>query len=156
MALTSFAMKFLAFTNGHANVTVMGVCMCLKNAAMYLYMSFNANYYLDCGEYGYYTTGVDNRTMAVTVMNWPSKIGFAFGGSLVGLAIAWAGYQAPAGGGVGTFASMDRFMTVIGLIPGLLALTGAVGIALLFKLTDEQAAMYAKANLEREQTQAGK
>ena len=42
-------------------------------------------------------------------------------------------------------------MTVIGLIPGLLALAGAVGIALFFKLTDAQAAMYAKANLEREE-----
>ena len=154
VALASFAMKFLAFADGRANIPVMGVCMCLKNAAMYLYMSFNANYYLDCGEYGYFTTGVDNRTMAVTVMNWPSKIGFAFGGSLVGLAIAWAGYQAPAGGGVGAFASMDRFMTVIGLIPGLLALAGAVGIALFFKLTDAQAAMYARANLEREQAAA--
>ena len=154
VALASFAMKFLAFTNGQANILVMGVCMCLKNAAMYLYMSFNANYYLDCGEYGYFTTGVDNRTMAVTVMNWPSKIGFAFGGSLVGLAIAWAGYQTPAGGGVGSFASMDRFMTVIGVIPGLLALAGAVGIAVLFKLTDQQAAMYAQANLEREQAAA--
>ena len=151
VAIVSFVIKFYAFRNGQANVTLMGVCMCLKNAALYLYMSFMVNYYLDCGEYGYYTTGVDNRTMAVTVMNWPTKIGFAFGGSLVGYSIAWAGYQAPVGEGVGTFASMERFMTVIGLIPGVMALIGAIGIALFFKLTDEQAAMYAKANLAREQ-----
>ena len=154
-ALMGFAIKYLAFSDGHANIVVMGICMCMKSVAMYLYAAFNAIYWLDCGEYGYYTTGVDNRTMAVTVMNWPTKIGFAFGGSLVGYAIAWAGYQAPSGGNLGSFASMDRFMSVIGLIPGVLTLVGAVGILLFFKITDEQAAEYARANLERERAAKG-
>ena len=35
-----------------------------------------------------------------------------------------------------------------------LALTGAVGIAVFFKLTDAQAAMYARANLDREEAAA--
>ncbi len=150
-ALMGFSIKFLAFRGGQANIVVMGVCTCMKSVAMYLYSACNAIYWLDCGEYGYYTTGVDNRTMAVTVMNWPTKIGFAFGGSLVGYAIAWAGYQAPSGGNMGSFASMDRFMSVIGLIPGILTIVASIGIFLFFRLTDEQAAEYARANLEREQ-----
>ena len=137
--------------DGSANIPVVIVAMCLAQSAMYIYSVFLANYYLDCGEYGYYATGVDNRTMAVTVMNWPTKIGFALGGSLVGYLIAWAGYAAPtAPGGLPTFASMEKFMMVIGLIPGICMAVGAVVILLLYKLTDEQAAEYAKANAERE------
>ena len=136
---------------GSANITVVIVAMCLAQSAMYLYSVFLANYYLDCGEYGYYATGVDNRTMAVTVMNWPTKIGFALGGSLVGYLIAWAGYEAPAAaGGLPTFASMEKFMMVIGLIPGICMAIGAVIIFLFYKLSDEEAAKYAKENAERE------
>ena len=136
--------------DGTANITIVIIAMCLAQSAMYFYSVFLANYYLDCGEYGYYTTGVDNRTMAVTVMNWPTKIGFALGGSLVGYLIAWAGYQAPATpGALPTFASMSKFMMVIGLIPGICMAVGAVIILLLYKLTDEQAAEYAKANAEK-------
>ena len=136
--------------DGTANITIVIIAMCLAQSAMYFYSVFLANYYLDCGEYGYYTSGVDNRTMAVTVMNWPTKIGFALGGSLVGYLIAWAGYQAPAApGALPTFASMSKFMMVIGLIPGICMAVGAVIILLLYKLTDEQAAEYAKANAEK-------
>ena len=151
VALAGFAIRFLAFTNGQANLVVMAICMCFKQMSMYLYMVFMANYWLDCGEYGYYTSGIDNRTMAVTVMNWPTKIGMALGGSLVGYGLAWAGYHAPTEGNLGTFDSMRRFMDVIGLIPAVCAAIGAVGILLLYKLTDAQAAEYAKANVEREQ-----
>ena len=153
VALAGVIIKFFAFNaaTGEANIMVMTVCMCLIQAAMYLYMGFMAVYYLDCGEYGYYKTGIDNRTMAVTVMNWPTKIGFMLGGSMVGWMIAWAGYQAPqAADQVGTFASMDKFMTTMGLIPAILAAVGALGILLFYKLDDKTAAEYAKANVERE------
>ena len=153
VAVAGVIIKFFAFNaaTGDANIMVMTVCMCLIQAAMYLYMGFMAVYYLDCGEYGYYKTGIDNRTMAVTVMNWPTKIGFMLGGSMVGWMIAWAGYQAPqAADQVGTFASMDKFMTTMGLIPAILAAVGALGILLFYKLDDKTAAEYAKANVERE------
>lgn len=135
---------------GEANMVAMIVGMCLCEAARYLYMVFMANYYLDCGEYGYYTTGIDNRTMAVTVMNWPTKIGFALGGSLVGFSIAWAGYVAPVGTAAPYFQYMDRFMMALGLIPAIFAIVGTVLVAVLYKLTDKEAARYAQANAERE------
>jgi Na+/melibiose symporter-like transporter len=151
VAIAGLIIKFGCFAGGKANIVLMTVCMCLWQAALYLYMGFMAVLYLDCGEYGYYKTGVDNRTMAVTVMNWPTKIGFMLGGSMVGWMIAWAGYQAPqAADQVGTFASMDKFMTTMGLIPAILAAVGALGILLFYKLDDKTAAEYAKANVERE------
>lgn len=135
---------------GQANLIAMTVGMCLCESARYLYMVFMANYYLDCGEYGYYTTGIDNRTMAVTVMNWPTKIGFALGGSLVGFSISWAGYVAPVGTAAPYFQYMDRFMMVLGLIPAICVVVATVIILVLYKLTDKEAAHYAKANAERE------
>ena len=116
-------------------------------------MVFTANYWLDCGEYGYYTTGVDNRTMATTVMNWPTKISMALGGSLSAFALSWIGYNPPDGtpGNMGSFDHMERYMMCIGLIPAICIAISVVLIVLFYKLTDEQAAMYAKANVEREE-----
>ena len=113
-------------------------------------LHLQAVYWLDCGEYGYYKSGIDNRTMAVTVMNWPTKIGFMLGGSMVGWMIAWAGYQTPSGGNMGSFDYMDRFMTTMGLVPAIMAGIAAVCIFLFYKLDDKTAAEYARANVERE------
>ena len=150
VAVTGLIIKFFCFRNGVANITLMTICMCLWQAALYLYMGFMAVLYLDCGEYGYYKSGIDNRTMAVTVMNWPTKIGFMLGGSMVGWMIAWAGYQTPSGGNMGSFDYMDRFMTTMGLVPAIMAGIAAVCIFLFYKLDDKTAAEYAKANVERE------
>ena len=136
--------------DGSANLIAMAVAMCVKQAANYFYMVFTANYWLDCGEYGYATTGVDNRTMAVTVMNWPTKISMALGGSLVGYAIAWAGYNPPVDGSAPSFTHMSRFMSVIGLLPTIVLAIGIVIIFLFYKMTDEEAVKYAKMNAERE------
>ena len=150
IAAAGFAVKFFAFTGGQANIPLMTVCMCLWQAAVNLYMAFQAVYWLDCGEYGYTKTGVDSRAMAVSVMNWPNKLGFMLGGSLVGWLLAWAGYTAPSSGSAGSFASMDRFMSALGLIPGALAALAAVGVLLFYRLTDEKAAECARANAQRE------
>ncbi|MBQ0133546.1 MAG: MFS transporter [Clostridiales bacterium] len=136
--------------DGSANLIAMATGMCLKQVSLYLYSVFMAIYWLDCGEYGYATTGIDNRTMAVTVMNWPTKISMALGGSLVGYGIAWAGYNPPAAGAAPSFTHMSRFMLIIGWIPVIFTVVGVVIIALLYKLSDEEAAKYAKMNVERE------
>ena len=153
-AILSLATKLFAFTNGEPRLMVMAVIMCLRQASGYLSMIFMANYWLDCGEYGYYKTGVDNRTMAVTVMNWPTKISRAGGGALVGYGLAWAGYHAPSAGNLGSFDHMNRFMDIMGTFPAILSLLAFVIILFFYKLTDEQAAMYAKANAEREAAEA--
>ena len=53
-------------------------------------------------------------------------------------------------GAAAYFESMDKFLMVWGLFPAVLMVIGAVIIMLGYKLTDEQAAMYARANAERE------
>jgi Na+/melibiose symporter-like transporter len=58
-AILSLATKLFAFTNGEPRLMVMAVIMCLRQASGYLSMIFMANYWLDCGEYGYYQTGVE-------------------------------------------------------------------------------------------------
>jgi len=136
--------------DGSANLIAMATGMCLKQMSMYLYSVFMAIYWLDCGEYGYATTGVDNRTMAVTCMNWPTKISMALGGSLVGYGIAWAGYNPPANGSAPSFTYMNRFMLIIGWGPVVFTAVATVIIVLLYKLSDEEAARYAKENAERE------
>ena len=80
----------------------------------------------------------------------------ALGGSLASFGLAWAGYKAPAvAGAAGTFESMDKFMTVMSLAPGITATIAVVIIILFYKLSDKQAAEYAKANVEREAAAKG-
>ena len=149
-AVGALIIYFFAYRNGEANVWIMTFGMCFIQAGTYLFMSFGVNYWLDCGEYGYYTTGKDMRGIASAVMNIPTKIGMAVGGTLVGYLVAWSGYTIPAGQTVGYFEHMDRFMMTLALFPAITAIVSGVLTQILYKLTDEQAAMYAKANAERE------
>ncbi len=130
------------------NVWFMIICMCLAMSGTYIYKSFGVNYYLDCGEYGYYKTGVDNRTIAAAVMNIPTKVGFAIGGALTGYGLAWVGYTGPDVAVTSAFVS--RYMVLLGLVPAVLMGTSAVLALVCYKLTDQEAAFYARANAERE------
>ena len=129
------------------------VFMCTAQGAQYIYTSLRTNYFLDCGEYGYYTTGQDNRTMAVSIMNLPTKIGFAIGGSLVGYGLAWAGYEANM---VVTETFVTRYMMVLGLFPAIFMLIAAALSVFGYKLTDAEAKKYAEANEAREKEMAAK
>jgi hypothetical protein len=82
------------------------------------------------------------------------KIGFAIGGSAVGYLIAWAGYVPPAGEVLGYFTHMNRYMMVIGLIPAVIGAVSGIITLLFYKLSDDEAAMYAKANAERDAQEA--
>ena len=136
---------------GLHSVWIMIVCMCLAQGGCYMYQSFGVNYYLDCGEYGYYVTGQDNRTFAVSIMNLPTKIGFAIGGSLVGYGLAWAGYEA---GMAVTETFVSRYMMVLGLFPAIFMILAAILGIVGYKLTDAEAKKYAEANEAREKAAA--
>jgi len=158
-ALSAFAgiliWLFALRPDGTANLGVMILGMCLKQAADYFYKAYQANYWLDCGEYGYNQTGIDNRNMAVTVMSWPIKLSLLFGSSIAAYSLAFCGYQAPVDGGLPTFTHMGRFMAVIGLIPSIIMIIGVIIVAVFYKLNDKQAAEYARQNIEREKAAAG-
>jgi Na+/melibiose symporter-like transporter len=136
--------------DGSANLIPMTIGMCLLRGATYTYMPFGVNYWLDCAEYGYYTTGKDMRGFAAAIMNIPTKIGMAIAGVATGYLVAWSGYVVPAGATVGYFEHMNRYMMVIGLIPAVIGILSGILTVLFYKLTDEEAAMYAKANAERD------
>lgn len=119
----------------------------LIKGAEAIYRCFMINYFLDCGEYGYYTTGQDNRTMALTVMNWPIKIGFLAGGAAVGYGLALIGYSS---GMEITSQFASSFMVLFGLVPAVLFLITMLLAIFGYKLTDEQAEFYANENNKRE------
>ena len=149
-AVLGFTYLFAIKSDGSPNLPVVLVTQCLSTATMNLYSIYTTIYWLDCGEYGYYKTGIDNRTMAVTVMNWPTKISMALGGSLVGYGLAWAGYNAPTAEQAAYFSNMNRYMMIWMLIPMITLVLSAVVIIVGYKLTDEEAARYARENAERE------
>lgn len=125
----------------------MVVFACLIQGAISINACFRVNYFLDCGEYGYYATGQDNRTMALTVMNWPIKIGFLVGGSAVGFGLALIGYTA---GMEITAEFASKFMTFMGLVPAAFSVIALFLTIFGYKLTDEQAEFYATENHKRE------
>ncbi|MBE6038050.1 MAG: hypothetical protein E7218_02445 [Anaerofustis stercorihominis] len=145
-----FIYVFALKKDGSANLVMMTIGLCLSRVAMYTYTPFGVNYWLDCAEYGYYTTGKDRRGFAAAVMNIPTKIGMAIGGTAVGYLVAWSGYIVPEGATVGYFEHMNRYMMVIGLIPAIVGIASAVLTQFFYKLTDEEAAAYAKANAEKD------
>ena len=145
-----FIYAFALNKDGSANLILMTIGMCICRIATYTYMSFGVNYWLDCAEYGYYTTGKDMRGFASAIQNIPTKIGFAIGGSSVGYLIAWAGYVPPTPDALGYFTHMNRYMMVIGLIPAVIGAVSGIITLLFYKLSDDEAAMYAKANAERD------
>lgn len=142
-ALCVLGIRFFALRS----IWILAFFLCLAQSAMYLYSGFGVNFYLDCGEYGYYTTGKDFRTIAMAVMNIPTKIGFAIGGSAVSYGLAWIGYSA---GMTVTDKFTTDFMNLIGLIPAVLMISAALIALFFYKLTDEQAEFYAKENEKRE------
>jgi len=129
------------------SIWILTFFLCLAQSGMYLYTGFGANFYLDCGEYGYYETGKDFRTIAISVMNVPTKIGFAIGGSAVSFGLAFIGYEA---GMTVTPEFTSDFMMLIGLVPAILMFAAAAVAFFFYKLTDEQAEFYAKENEKRE------
>lgn len=149
-AVLCFTYFFALRPDGSPNLGVVIVAQCLGTVTMNLYSIYTTIYWLDCGEYGYATTGIDNRTMAVTVMNWPTKISMALGGSLVGYGLAWAGYNAPTANQAAYFSNMNRYMMIWQLVPMATLILSAIVIILGYRLTDEEAARYARENAERE------
>lgn len=137
-----FAMTFLA----REALIIYIVFACIGALGMYLFMSFGPNYVIDAGEYGYYKTGKDHRTIAINMYNVPVKMGFMIGGTLAGYGLDFIGYKA---GMVVTPEFISKFMWVFAGIPGLVAIVGAIVMLIGYKISDEAAAMYAKANAER-------
>lgn len=115
-------------------------------ASIYLFTSFGVNYFLDAGEYYLYKTGKNTKDIAISMYSVPMKIGMALGGAIATYGLAAINYTA---GMEATAGFISKFMVLTGVIPAAFTLLGAVVLAIGYKITDENAAMYAKANVER-------
>ena len=118
----------------------------LFSITMYIYFSFNANYTIDTGEYHLHKTGKDNRSLANGMMNIPFKIGMLVGGSVPMFVLTAIGYKPNM---EQTPEFVNRFMMLFGLFPAAFCLLAAAIMLFFYKITDRDAARYARENAER-------
>jgi GPH family glycoside/pentoside/hexuronide:cation symporter len=116
---------------------------CAYTVGMYFFWSFGNLYFLDCGEYGFWKTGKDNRAVALAMGNMPIKIGMALGGALGAYGLAFIGYT-PGMAPTPEFAV--KFMYLFGGLPGTLSLFAGLILLFAYKLTDSDCEKYAREN----------
>ncbi len=158
--------KVIMATMGLKSIWWMVFATGLQSAGMYLTMAFGVNYYLDIGEYGYYKTGKDFRTLSMSMQNIPMKIAMAIGGAIGGYVLAWIGFDkwnglysaASAVGGTGDFSYMTdaafqsftkTFITIYAFVPAALSVIAVCIFIFGYKITDEDAKFYAQENAKR-------
>ncbi|MGI6659670.1 MAG: MFS transporter [Dethiobacteraceae bacterium] len=88
----------------------------------------------------------DNRTVAMAMNNIPIKIGFALGGAVGTFGLALIGYQP---GMTATPEFIRSFMWIFGGIPAVCYFLASMVLFFGYKITDEDAAMYARENAAR-------
>ena len=119
--------------------------------AMYIFSGFGVNYFLDCGEYGYYKTGKDNRTIAMAMFNIPIKIATMLAGTMSAAALGWISFDTVSiGGGAVTPAIEKGFMFWFTLFPAICMFVAVALMVFCYKITDKDAAMYAAENAKRD------
>ncbi len=134
----------------------------LMQAGMRLTMSFGINYYLDIGEYGYYKTGKDFRTLSMSMTNIPMKISMAVGGALGGYILSWISFDSWNAQHMAK--TLDRtsaewlsfqklFMNIYTLVPIVLSAIAIVIFFVGYKITDEDAKFYAQENQKRKEAE---
>jgi Na+/melibiose symporter-like transporter len=153
----SFILALLIYTVGSVLIwkfaasswIIYTVTSSINAASMYLFTSFGVNYFLDAGEYYLYKTGKNTKDIAISMYSVPMKVGMALGGAIATYGLAAINYTA---GMEVTAGFVSDFMILLGIIPAVFTLIGAVILAVGYKITDENAAMYAKANIEKYNT----
>jgi Na+/melibiose symporter-like transporter len=156
----------IAFLAGNTNVLTGGiqigfiiyiVLMCLTAIGRNIWFGFGGNYYVDAGEYGYWKTGKDNRAVSLGLGAIPAKVSLIVAGALSGYALHAIGYRPGMGRPGGPPLPLNfnqNFMLLLGLLPASVYLLGLLIFSFGWKITDADAAKYAKENLERTQAQS--
>jgi Na+/melibiose symporter-like transporter len=133
------------------------IFMCLTGIGRNIWFGFGGNYFVDAGEYGYWKTGKDNRAVALGLGAIPAKISLIVAGALSGYALHAIGYRPGMGRPGGPPLPLNfnqNFMLLMGLLPASVYLLGFLIFSFGWKISDADAARYAKENLEK--TQAAK
>jgi GPH family glycoside/pentoside/hexuronide:cation symporter len=134
------------------------ILSCLTMIGANMWMGFGGNYFVDAGEYGLWKTGKDNRAVAMGLGSPPVKIALIVGGALGGYVLHAIGYRPGMGipGGPAFPANFNQsFMLLLGGVPAVFSLLGLVIFSLGWKITDADAAKYAKENMERAMAAGG-
>jgi Na+/melibiose symporter-like transporter len=119
---------------------------CVTMIGSNIWAGFGGNYYVDIGEYGYWKSGKDNRAVAMGLGAMPMKIAMIVGGAIGGYGLHAIGYRP--GVPVGPdFAG--PFMLLLGGLPAAINLIGLIIFSIGYKITDADAAKYAKENMEK-------
>jgi Na+/melibiose symporter-like transporter len=144
--LCQFVVLVMIYFFARTSVIVYIVLYSFYFIAMYTYFCFNANYVIDTGEYHLHKTGQDNRSVANGMMTIPAKIGLLVGGSVPLFVIEAIGYQPNI---EQTPEFINKFMMMFALFPAAFCLLGAILMQFFYKITDTDAARYARENEER-------
>jgi Na+/melibiose symporter-like transporter len=132
------------------------IFMCLTAIGRNIWFGFGGNYFADAGEYGYWKTGKDNRAVALGLGAIPAKVALIVGGALGGYALHAIGYRPGMGRPGGPPLPLNfnqNFMLLLGLLPASVYLLGFLIFTFGWKISDADAAKYAKENQERAQAQ---
>jgi Na+/melibiose symporter-like transporter len=134
------------------------ILSCVTMIGSNIWMGFGGNYFVDAGEYGYWKTGKDNRAIAMGLGSIPIKIALLVGGALGGYALHAIGYRPGMGmpGGPAFPPNFTQsFMMLLGGMPAAINFIGLLIFSFGWKITDADAAKYAKENMERSMAAAG-
>ncbi|MCL1803831.1 MAG: MFS transporter [Eubacteriaceae bacterium] len=106
---------------------------------------------IDCAEYGYWKSGIDNRIVAQSLANVPVKISIFASSTIALYGLSFIGYKPGM--------AVDRlfvrnYMILYGGMPAACDLLCFIIDALFYKIDDKEAALYARANREREAASA--
>ena len=111
---------------------------------------FGVNYFLDAGEYGYYKTGEDNRTIAMAMFNIPIKIATMVAGTMSGLALGWINFDSVSiYGGAVTPEIQKGFLFWFTLFPAICMFIATALVIVCYKISDKDAAFYAAENAKK-------
>jgi Na+/melibiose symporter-like transporter len=143
--LAGVAALCITFFAAH-HVAVYIAIMCFAGFASSLYSGFGVSYIIDCGEYGYWKTGIDNRIVTNSLMNIPMKVSQFVGGSLGLYGLALIGWRT---GMEVTPEFTRKFMILLGGLPAACYFLASIMTLFLYKIDDKEAALYAKENAER-------
>jgi GPH family glycoside/pentoside/hexuronide:cation symporter len=138
----------LIFLFGAQSVFIYLALMSIGVIGSYLYVGFGANYVIDCGEYGYWKSGKDNRTVVISLYNLPMKVAVLLGGTVSVFVLAFIGYT-PGFNPAITPNFTRNFMFMFACVPGILNGLAALIFGIGYRITDADAAKYARENTER-------
>jgi Na+/melibiose symporter-like transporter len=113
---------------------------------MYAYSPFVMLLYMDAGEYHFNKTGKDTRGIVMGLSTPPMKIAMAVGGTVGLWLLGRTGYEA---GFTPTSQWVNDYMAACYLIPAAIGFVAAALFALLYRLSDEEAATAAAENFKK-------